>query len=74
MDHERCSGTGRAMAFVYAKAPRDPARRLRPCASCGERFTGRELVEVGPEEAKWSLKVSEGDVLCRPCVLRAGVL
>ncbi len=51
-----------------------PSSSPRPCASCGDRFPGRELVEVGPEEAEWTLAASEGDLLCRPCARRHGVL
>ena len=43
---------------------------LRPCASCGDRFPARELVEVGPREAEWDAAVSEGDALCCPCARR----
>ncbi len=54
------------------------APALRQCAGCGERFAGREeeLVEVGPEQAEWSLAVSEGERYCRPngCARRHGVL
>ncbi len=45
---------------------------LRPCASCGDRFPARELVEVGPREAEWDAAVSEGDALC--CSRAPGVL
>ncbi len=49
---------------------------LRPCAGCGERFAGRQLVEVGPEEAEWTLAVSEGERYCRPngCARHQGLL
>ncbi len=47
---------------------------LRQCAGCGERFAGRELVEVGPQQAEWSLAASEGEHLCHPCARRHGVL
>ncbi len=62
---ELCSGTGRAMAFVYPKA-----RRLRGCASCGGRFSGRDLFAVGEDH----LTFFEGDELCRSCAVRHGVL
>ncbi len=58
---ELCSGTGRAMAFVYPKA-----RRLRGCASCGGRFSGRDLVTVMEEH----MMFFEGDELCHPCAAR----
>ena len=60
-----CSGTGRAVAFVYPKA-----RRLRGCASCGGRFSGRDLVAV----VEGHMVFFEGDELCRPCARRHGVL
>lgn len=47
---------------------------LHPCASCGDRFSRRDLFEVGPQEAEWTLIASEGDALCRPCCRRHGVL
>ena len=56
-----CSGTGRAMAFVYPKT-----RRLRGCASCGGRFSGRDLVTVEEEH----MTFFEGDELCRSCGVR----
>ena len=68
-----CSGSGRCRVFVYAKAA-GSANRLRECAGCGERFAGRDLVEVGPERAEWSLTVSEGDELCGRCAVGHGVL
>ena len=71
VDHEGCSGTGRAMAFVYAKAA-GTAGRLRECAGCRERFTGRDLHEV--REDHGALAFFEGDELCGPCAVRNGVL
>ena len=44
------------------------------CSGCDRRFPRRELREVGPEEASWSLAVREGQALCRPCTVRHGVL
>lgn len=67
--HGACSGTGRVRAFLYPKT-----RRLLACSGCGERFSGRELVEVGPEVAEHSLTVSEGERLCGRCAGRHGVL
>ncbi len=46
----------------------------RSCDACGNRFFGSDLVEVGQEQAEWSLAVFEGDDLCRPCALQHGVL
>lgn len=48
------------------------ARRVRavPCASCGERFTWRDLVEV--EEDHESLSWFPGDRLCEGCVSACG--
>ena len=42
----------------------------RPCASCGDRFAGRELVDVGDDH----LTFFEGDDLCRGCAAAHGVL
>ena len=56
-----CLGTGRAMAVVYPKA-----RRLRGCASCGGRFSERDLVTIMVEH----MTFFEGDELCRPCAVR----
>jgi hypothetical protein len=44
------------------------------CFGCGQRFPRRELREVGPEEASWSLTIHESQTLCRPCVRTHGVL
>ena len=40
----------------------------------GQRFPRRELREVGPEEASWSLTVCEAQALCRSCARRHRVL
>jgi hypothetical protein len=72
--HDDCSGTGRARVFVYARASKGSANRLRECAGCRERFAGRELVEVGPEQAEHGLQVREGEPYCRPCARQRGVL
>ena len=50
---------------------RASARPAPPCSSCGAEAAA---VEVGPEQAEWSLEVSEGERLCRPCARRLGVL
>jgi hypothetical protein len=45
------------------------------CSECGQRFPRRELREVGPEEASWSLTVCEApQVLCGSCARRHRVL
>jgi hypothetical protein len=44
------------------------------CSGCEQRFPRRELQEVGPEEASWSLAVREGQALCRSCALDHGLL
>ena len=62
-----CSGSGRAVVFVYETARR---RRLRECAGCGGRFRGQDLYEVGDG----NLTFHEGDELCRSCARRHGVL
>ena len=56
-----CLGTGRAVAFVYPKT-----RRQRGCASCGGRFSGRDLVAV----VEGHMVFFEGDDLYRPCARR----
>ncbi len=74
-DHHRHGrGCKHALAcWALWRASARPAS-LRPCDSCGGAVAGGELVEVGAEQAEWSLAVWEGDVLCRPCARRAGVL
>ncbi len=61
-----CSGTGRAVMFVYA-SPARPSRRRRPdrgeCVGCGERFEWGELVEVGDD----NLTFFENDLVCESC-------
>ena len=44
------------------------------CPCCGQRLPRRELFEVRPEEASWSFTVREGQMLCRSCTRRHGVL
>jgi hypothetical protein len=44
------------------------------CSGCAQRFPRRELREVGPEEAFWSLTVREGQALCQGCAGHHGVL
>ncbi len=50
------------------------SKRSGVCDGCGERAWRRDLFEVGPEQAEWSLAFFEGDELCRPCARRHGVL
>ena len=40
------------------------------CFGCHQRFARRELRDVGPEEASWSLTVYEGQALCCSCACR----
>ncbi len=63
-----CSGTGRAVVFVYPKA--GSGGRLRECAGCRERFMGRDLTHVGEDHPTFF----EGDELCRRCAYLHGVL
>ncbi len=63
---EACSGTGRAVVFVYGTRN----RRLRECAGCGGRYSGRDLFEVGDD----NLTFFEGDELCEGCAADHGVL
>ena len=44
------------------------------CADCGGRFRGRDVVRVGPEQAEHSYTAFEGELFCRPCARRYGVL
>ncbi len=71
-DHDYCKGTGRAMAFIYSKAPKGSADRFRECTGCGERYVGRDLFEV--HEDHGSLTFFEGDELCGRCALDHGIL
>jgi hypothetical protein len=61
-------------ARPHSREPRPP--KLYACSGCGRRFPRRELCEVGPEEASWSLTVrkGEGDPLCEECAANHGVL
>ena len=63
--HRACSGTGRAVAFVYPKS----GGRLRESASCRERFAGRDLTHASEDNGTFF----EGDELCRRCAHRHSV-
>jgi hypothetical protein len=69
-----CSGSGRAVVFVYARATGSAGQtgRLRECAGCRERFAGRDLHEV--HEDHGSLAFFEGDELCGACAVRHGIM
>ena len=67
VDHDGCSGSGRARVFVYPKTG-----RLRECDSCRDRFAGGDLHEV--REDHESLTFFEGDMLCGSCAAGHGVL
>ncbi len=67
VEHDGCSGTGRARAFVYPKGG-----HLRECDSCRERYAGGDLHEV--REDHGSLTFFEGDMLCGSCAAGHGVL
>ena len=72
--HRRGKGCKHGLAcYALWRASARPAKTAR-CASCGEGFARRELVEVGPEQAEHSLEAREGGRYCRPCARRAGVL
>ena len=47
-----------------------PVIKLRSCASCGGRFSGQDLFEVGDDH----LTFFEGDELCRSCARNHGSL
>ena len=47
-----------------------PVIKLRSCASCGGRFSGQDLFEVGDDH----LTFFEGDELCRSCARDHGIL
>jgi hypothetical protein len=44
--------------------------KLRTCAGCGGRFSGRELFEVSDDHFTFF----EGDELCRSCARSHGIL
>jgi hypothetical protein len=67
VDHDGCSGTGKSLAFLYPKAG-----RLSKCDGCGERFAGREMVEVVADHQ--SLTFFVGDEVCRECAADHGVV
>ena len=67
VDHDGCSGTGRARVFVYPKVG-----WLRACDGCGERFPAREMVEVVEDHE--SLTFFLGDEVCRECAGAHGVV
>jgi len=66
--------------FRKAREARGPAytveelRRMRErrCDGCGERFAGREMVEVMEDHG--SLTFFEGDEVCRECAADHGVV
>ncbi len=68
-----CSGTGRAVMFVYA-SPAKGRRQRRPgrgeCAGCGERFEWKKLVEAGDD----NLTFFEHDFVCERCAVAHGIL
>ena len=47
-----------------------PVIKLRSCTSCGRRFSGQDLFEVGDDH----LMFFEGDELCRSCARNHGIL
>jgi len=53
--------------FVYPKVG-----RLRECDGCGERFPGREMVEVVADHE--SLTFFEGNKICQECAADHGVV
>jgi hypothetical protein len=62
-------GFGRVGEIVGRAVP-----MTRRCDGCGDRFVERDLIEVGPEQAEWTLTAFEGDELCRQCAHAHGVL
>ncbi len=66
-----CSGSGRAVMFVYETARRRRSEAGRgECVGCGERFEWGELVEVGDD----NLTFFENDLVCEGCAHAHGVL
>ena len=47
-----------------------PVTKLRTCAGCGGRFSGRDFFEVSDDH----LTFFEGDELCRSCARSHGIL
>ena len=62
---DRRSGGFEHVGAIVARAP------LLMCSGCGDRFRGRDLIEV----MDWheSLTFFEGDVLCKECARGHGV-
>jgi hypothetical protein len=58
-----------AHTTTTTRRPPRPAR----CAGCGAAFARGDLVEVHAEHVAHGHGVSEGEPLCRPCAVRAGV-
>ena len=58
-----------AMVLGWHRNQRSGAKTL-PCADCGGRFRGRDLIEVCDDHLTWF----EGDLLCRGCARSHGVL
>ena len=66
---DRCQGDLEHIRDVTARAL-FPVTKLRTCADCGGRFSGRDLFEVSDDH----LTFFEGDELCRSCARNHGVL
>jgi hypothetical protein len=67
VDHDGCLWTGRARVFLYPKVG-----RLSKCGGCGERFPGREMIEVVEDHA--SVTFFAGDMVCEECAGAHGVV
>ncbi len=71
--HQRGAGCKHSIAaWALWRASARPAP-ARACDGCGDRVLQR-LVEVGPEQAEWSLGAREGDALCGTCARRHGAV
>lgn len=73
--YARRSGVkGISTLAVAAGDPFKAASKMTSCAGCGDRFSRRDMIEVGDEDLVFGHEVLEGERYCRPCARRRGVL